>query len=104
MWHTFGWEAAIGEAHDGLAARLEYSMHLLEDLYGLCQVVHRDGICDHIKAVVLVWERGICTSARTISGGTEATEACIISIPNLTSSCRVDFLERQRRHEEAHQQ
>lgn len=59
--HTFGREAAIGEAHDGLAPRLEHSVHLLEDFHRLCQVVHRDSICDDIKAVVLVWQLGVCT-------------------------------------------
>ena len=58
--HTFGGEAAVGEAHDGLAPRLQHSVHLLEHLQGLGQIVHRDSICDDVKAVVLVWELGIC--------------------------------------------
>ena len=57
---TFGGEAAVGEAHDGLAAWLQHSVHLLEHLDGLGQIVHRDSICDDVKAVVLVRQLGLC--------------------------------------------
>ena len=64
--HTFSWEAAVGEAHDGLAAWLQHSVHLPDDLHGLGQVVHRDSIGDDVEAVVLIWELGICRGAQSM--------------------------------------
>ena len=69
--HTFGWKAAIGKAHNGLAAWLQHSVHLPEHLHGLGEVIHRDSIGDDVEGVVLIWELGVCRGAEGMSSGTE---------------------------------
>lgn len=49
-----GWEASVGEGHDCPAARLQHPMHLLEHLQGPGQIVHRDAVGDHVKAVAVI--------------------------------------------------
>ena len=46
---TFCREAAVGEGHDGLPARLQHAVHLLEHLHRLREVVHRHRVRDDLQ-------------------------------------------------------